>query len=231
MVIVLLPTYNEKDNIEDLVSEITKAAPDLYILCVDDGSEDGTAAILDRLAKSNPKLSVIHRTGIRGRGISVKEGLKKAIERGAGFVIEMDADFSHDPKYLPLLLSEMALCDLAIGSRFVKGAKIVGRPWYRNALSILAQVFSRHVMGLRMKDATSGYRCFKKEALCAIGLDNIESCGPSIVGELNYRIQKKGFKIKEIPIIFKQRRMGYSKLDMRTLAGCVKTLLRVRFSC
>lgn len=227
--LVFLPTYNEKENIENLISEILKLGLDLSILVVDDSSDDGTAEILDRISRSEERLRVVHRSGKRGRGISGKEAFRIAVREKPDYIVEMDADFSHNPKYIPVFLKEIADCDVVIGSRFVKEGAIVDRPLRRNYLSRCAQFFSRKLLGLKMLDPTSGFRCFKREVLENIDTDSLLSRGPAIVEELNYRIQKKGFIMKEVPIIFQQRRYGYSKLNPFKLLEVIFTLVRVRF--
>jgi dolichol-phosphate mannosyltransferase len=228
--LVFIPTYNEKDNIKNLIQEILKLNLDLHILVVDDESVDGTAEILDKIVRSDPKVSVIHRKGERGRGLAGREGFKYALKQDIDYLIEMDADFSHHPRYIPQFLQAITDCDVVIGSRWIKGGSVCGRPWQRDYFSGLAQFFCRFILGLDIRDGTSGYRCFKKDVLEKIDLDNFLSKGPSIVEEVNYHLQKKGFKVKEIPIIFYQRRQGSSKLNIAKLLETFYTLIMVRLS-
>jgi len=228
--LILIPTYNERENIENLISEIVKLNQDFYFLVADDSSTDGTAEILDRIAQANPRALVMHRCGKRGRGISAREGFKRALQEKPDYIIEMDADFSHDPKYIPVFLEEIRNCDVVIGSRFVKGGKVLGSKSLRNYLSWWAQFFSSLILGLKIADATSGFRCFKRYVLESLDWDELISRGPAIVEEMDYYIQKKGFKIKEIPIIFCPRIAGRSKLNFIKLLDVFCTLIRVRLS-
>jgi dolichol-phosphate mannosyltransferase len=228
--LVFIPTYNEKDNIKNLIQEILKLNLDLHILVVDDESGDGTVEILDKIVRSDPRVSVIHRKGERGRGLAGREGFKYALKQDIDYLIEMDADFSHHPRYIPQFLQAITDCDVVIGSRWIKGGSVCGRPWQRDYFSGLAQFFCRFILGLDIRDGTSGYRCFKKDVLEKIDLDNFLSKGPSIVEEVNYHLQKKGFKVKEIPIIFYQRRQGSSKLNIAKLLETFYTLIMVRLS-
>jgi dolichol-phosphate mannosyltransferase len=228
--LILIPTYNERENVENLISEIVKLEPNFYVLVVDDSSCDGTAEILDRNAQANPRVLVIHRSGKRGRGISGREGFKRALQEKPDYIIEMDADFSHDPKYIPVFLEAIENCDVVIGSRFVKGAKVLGRQILRNYLSWWAQFFSKAILGLKIADATSGFRCFKRYVLESLDWDELISWGPAIVEEMNYHIEKKGFKIKEIPILFYPRAAGHSKLNIIKVLDVFCTLVRARLS-
>ena len=228
--LVFIPTYNEKDNIKNLIQEILKLNLDLHILVVDDESGDGTVEILDKIVRSDPRVSVIHRKGERGRGLAGREGFKYALKQDIDYLIEMDADFSHHPRYIPQFLQAITDCDVVIGSRWIKGGSVCGRPWQRDYFSGLAQFFCRFILGLDIRDGTSGYRCFKKDVLEKIDLDNFLSKGPSIVEEVNYHVQKKGFKVKEIPIIFYQRRQCSSKLNIAKLLETFYTLIMVRLS-
>jgi dolichol-phosphate mannosyltransferase len=228
--VIFLPTYNEKENIADLISEILKLGSDFSILVVDDSSDDGTAEILDKISQGNPKVIIVHRAGKRGRGISGREGFKRCLLENPDFIIEMDADFSHDPQAIPEFLREIQDCDVVVGSRFVKGSRVSGRPWFRDYLSTFAQFLSRVILGLKIKDATSGFRCFKRYVLESMDFDSFHAHGPAVVEELNYHIQKKWFKVKEIPILFRQRRLGRSKLNFSKLIAVFYTLIRVRLA-
>ena len=229
--VIFLPTYNEKENIADLVGEILKLDAGFYVLVVDDSSEDGTTEVLKQLVRQHhPRVIAVHRCGKRGRGISGREGFKRCLLEKPDFIIEMDADFSHDPKLIPVFLKEINDCDVVIGSRFVKGGGSCGRPRYRDYLSIFAQFLSRVILGLKIKDATSGFRCFKRRVLESVDFDSFYAQGPAVVEELNYHLQSQGFKIKEIPITFRQRRSGRSKLDFLKLMQVFYTLIRIRLA-
>lgn len=227
---MVIPTYNEKENIENLIDEILRLNLDLDILVIDDNSDDGTVEVLDKITKSNSRVFAIHRQGERGRGLSGIEGFKWALAQGADYIVEMDADFSHDPRYIPIFLREIRDCDVVIGSRRIKDGKTLGRIWMRNYLSQLAQLFCRFILGINIMDATSGFRCFKRHALEEINLDRLLSKGPSIVEEINFYLQKRKFKIKEIPIVFMSRRKGSSKLSPLKIYDTFWTLMKVKIT-
>ncbi len=228
--LVFIPTYNERENIESLISEILNLNLDIGILVVDDNSTDGTGEILDKISKIQPYLSVIHRFGKRGRGLAGIAGFKYAIKQNVDCIIEMDADFSHDPEYIPLFLREIRDCDVVIGSRRVRAGKVIGPNRCREILSLLAQYFCRFILGISILDATSGFRCFKRYVLESIGLERLKSTGLSIVEEINLCLEEKGFKIKEVPIVFKPRRGGSSKLKPIKVLGAFYALLKIKFA-
>ena len=222
---VMIPTYNERENIGNLIREILNLIiPDLHIVVVDDNSPDGTSEVVKNLAKEHPEVGLLLRTTGRGRGSAGIAGFKYALEHGADCVVEMDADFSHHPKYIPSFLEAIQEADMVIGSRFVGGGKDVNRGIVRRVITFLAGVYVRLLLGLRIKDVSSGYRCFKKKVLKAIELDSMISTGPSIVSEVFYRVHLKGFSIREIPIEFADRTHGETKLNYTIL---IKTLLMV----
>lgn len=222
---VMIPTYNERENIGNLIREIVNLKiQDLHIVVVDDNSPDGTAAAVKNLAKEHPEVELLLRTTERGRGSAGITGFRYALEHGADVVIEMDADFSHHPRYLPHLLEAMHHADMAIGSRFTGGGKDVNRGFLRKAITSLAGIYVRMILGLKIRDVSSGYRCFKRKVLEAIELDSMISTGPSIVSEVFYRAHLKGFSVKEIPIEFEDRIHGQTKLNYKIL---MKTLLMV----
>ncbi len=229
-IVIFVPTYNERENVQILISEIIRLNPDYHVLVVDDASDDGTAQVLDKIAGANPKVLVLHRTGKRGRGIAGIDGFKRCLLEKPDYVVEMDADLSHDPKYIPEFLKEMDGYDVVIGSRFIAGSSILGRSGFRNYLSYLAQFFSRAILGLKISDATSGYRCFKRYVLEGMDWDSFIAVGPEIVGELNYHIQRKGFRVKEMPIVFRPRIHGRSKLNLEKLFEVFCALIRLRLS-
>lgn len=214
--IVILPTYNERENIKEVVSLIYKAVSDVSVVVVDDNSPDGTGKIADKLAKKHPHFYVIHRHGKRGRGLAGKEGFLFALSTGADLIIEMDADLSHNPLEIPEFLKKIDKYDLIIGSRYLKGAKVT-RSWYRKLSSFLGGCYLRLVMGLpkTLTDPTSGFRLFKRKILEEIGVESLESEGPSIISEILICCQK--YRIGEIPIVFNDRKRGRSKLTLRML--------------
>lgn len=222
---VMIPTYNERENIGTLIREILNLKiSDLHVVVVDDNSPDGTSEIVKNLSQEHPEVELLLRTTGRGRGSAGIAGFKYALERGADCVVEMDADFSHHPKYIPSFLEAIQEADMVIGSRSVAGGKDVNRGIVRRVITFLAGVYVRIQLGLKIQDVSSGYRCFKRKVLEAIELDSMISTGPSIVSEVFYRAHLKGFSIKEIPIEFADRTHGQTKLNYIIL---IKTLLMV----
>jgi len=222
---VMIPTYNERENIGNLIREILNLKiSDLHVVVVDDNSPDGTSEIVKNLSKEHPEVELLLRTTGRGRGSAGIAGFKYALEHGADCVVEMDADFSHHPKYIPSFLEAIQEADMVIGSRSVAGGKDVNRGIVRRVITFLAGVYVRIQLGLKIQDVSSGYRCFKRKVLEAIELDSMISTGPSIVSEVFYRVHLKGFSIKEIPIEFADRTHGQTKLNYIIL---IKTLLMV----
>lgn len=216
---VIIPTYNEAGNIEALLKEIkAQNIPGLIPVVVDDNSPDGTAKIAEKEAK------VILRTKDRGRGSAGIEGFKYALKEGADYIIEMDADFSHHPKYLKDLIKPMDKYDIVIGSRFVEGGKDLDRGIARKVVTTFARNYIKWILGIKVNDITSGYRCFRRKVLEAIGLDHMISAGPSIVSEILYKASLKGFKIYETPIVFEDRKTGETKLNAKIL---LKTLYMI----
>jgi dolichol-phosphate mannosyltransferase len=228
---LVLPTYNEADNLEALVAAVLADLPaDARILVVDDGSPDGTGRIADRLAADEEQVEVLHRPRKEGLGPAYLAGFRRALEAGAGFVIEMDCDFSHDPADLPRLLAAAADSDLVIGSRYVDGGRVENWTPLRKAISRGGSTYSRLVLGLQVRDLTGGFKCFRREVLEAIPLGSISSRGYAFQVELTYRAAQAGFRIVEIPIVFHERRAGASKMSGPIVAeaGWKIPLLRLR---
>jgi len=212
---VTIPTYNERENIQQLIKDIT-----LYkvsIVVIDDNSPDGTWKVVEQIGKKNKKVYLLKRVHERGRGTAGIAGFKYALKKGADVIIEMDADYSHNPKYIPDLMKRIKECDLVLGSRLVKGGRDIGRPYWRQLLTKMANLYIKIMLGLKVRDCNSGYRCFRREVLEAIDLDKTVSTGPSIVQELLYKTHLKGFKICEVPISFVERQKGTSKLGFKHL--------------
>ena len=227
--LVIIPTYNEKENIEKFIGEIFKHAPDVNLLIVDDNSPDGTGEIADRIAAKDNRVSIIHRLSNRGRGLAGVEAFKEAIKReGINYIIEMDADFSHGPKYIPLFLEEIKNSDIVIGSRYVEGGRDSERGYIRVILSKLVNLFIRKYLGLDINDCSSGYRCFRKEVLVSLDLDRMISKEPSIIEEVLYECKLKKYNIKEIPIIFKDRESGKTKLGIIKLAKVLMDIIKFK---
>jgi dolichol-phosphate mannosyltransferase len=226
--VVVIPTYNEKDNIEKVAAEVLCQAESIHLLIVDDNSPDGTGVIVDRMAADNARIEVLHRKGKLGLGSAYREGFRFALSWGADYVVEMDADFSHDPVMLPRFLEKMTEYDLVIGSRYLNGVSVVNWPLRRLMLSYFANVYTRIVTGLKISDCTSGFKCFKRQVLESIDLNRIKSDGYSFQIEMNYRCVEKGFRVGEIPIIFIDRHAGSSKMSKRIIREAVTIVWKLK---
>jgi dolichol-phosphate mannosyltransferase len=224
----MVPTYNESGNIGRLIEAILAQGEDIGIVVVDDDSPDGTWRIVEEYSKKDPRVHLLRRIGRRGRGTAGIEGFQYAVRQGVEFVIEMDADFSHKPSYIPAFLKEMGDCDLLIGSRMVKGGGETGRGPLRRWITKGANLYIRLILGLSFKDCTSGYRVFRRDVLETIGLDDLISTGPSIVQEVLYKAYRKGFRIKEYPIIFEDRTVGQSTFNSRIMRQSLMMAPKIR---
>lgn len=238
MIYIIIPTYNEKENIEKLVKDIFDLKiQDLRILIVDDNSPDGTGQIAENLsAKGGPAsgreypVEVLHREKKQGLGSAYRAGFKFALEKNADFVFEMDADFSHNPKDIPKMLEKaIDSADLVIGSRKIKNGKIIGWNFWRHFCSDSAMFFSRLILNLKTKDVTSGFRCFRSKTLRKINYQTVKSSGYAFQEEMLYRVEKSNLKTVEIPVIFKDREKGKSKLSKKDIIDFFKTIFRLRF--
>ncbi len=226
--VVVIPTYNERDNLEKLVQLVLTQHPAIHILVVDDNSPDGTGELADAMAAANERVTVLHRKGKMGLGSAYREGFRIALAGGADYVVEMDADFSHDPAVLPRFLEKMADCDLVIGSRYLNGVSVVNWPLRRLMLSYFASVYTRLITGMELADCTSGFKCFRREVLEAIDLDTIKSDGYSFQIEMNYRCHELGFRLGEIPIIFIDRHAGTSKMSRKIVREAVLMVWKLK---
>jgi dolichol-phosphate mannosyltransferase len=227
--LVILPTYNEIENLPRIAPQILEVDPDLEILVVDDDSPDGTGKEADQIAEVNPRLSVIHRASKMGLGSAYITGFKYGIEKGFDYLFEMDADFSHDPKYLKDFLTEIREADLVVGSRYLQGVNVINWPMSRLLLSYFANVYTRIITGLPLRDATGGFKCYRREALEAIELDSVRSDGYSFQIEMSFKLWRKGFRLKEIPIIFCDRQQGESKMSKKIVREAVWMVWRLGF--
>jgi len=227
--LVILPTYNEIENLPRIAPQILEVDPDLEILVVDDDSPDGTGREADQMAELNPRLSVIHRASKMGLGSAYITGFKYGIEKGFDYLFEMDADFSHDPKYLKDFLREIKEVDLVVGSRYLQGVNVINWPMSRLLLSYFANVYTRIITGLPLRDATGGFKCYRREALEAIELDSVRSDGYSFQIEMSFKLWRKGFRLKEIPIIFYDRQQGESKMSKKIVREAVWMVWRLGF--
>lgn len=211
---LVLPTYNEAENVEAFVTAaLAKLPPDGRALIVDDSSPDGTGAIAERLAAEQERVEVLHRPGKEGLGPAYVAGFRHALARGAGLLVEMDSDFSHEPAYLPRLLDAAQRADLVIGSRYVPGGGVSDWGAVRRAISRGGSAYARLVLGVGVRDLTGGFKCFRREVLEQIDLDAIRSRGYAFQVELSYRAIEQGFRVVEVPIVFRDRRVGSSKMD------------------
>lgn len=212
-VLVIIPTYNEADNIRLIVGRVRKAVPEADVLVADDNSPDGTGRIADELAAADTQIQVMHRAGKEGLGAAYIAGFTWAREHGYDAVVQMDADGSHAPEQLPLLLDALRSADAVVGSRYVRGGKVVNWPLHRELLSRGGNFYTRVVLGMRVKDATGGYRAYRMSVLDKAELDSIQSQGYSYQVELTWRIHRNGFTIAEVPITFAEREHGASKMS------------------
>ncbi|HSY84402.1 MAG TPA: polyprenol monophosphomannose synthase [Gemmatimonadaceae bacterium] len=228
--LVIVPTYNEKPNIERLIAAVLAQDPRLEVLVVDDNSADGTGAIVDALAECDSRVHVLHRPGKMGLGTAYVAGFRWALERDYAYVFEMDADFSHDPAHLNDFLRAMRGADLVLGSRYRKGrVTVVNWPMSRLILSYFANVYARAVTGLGLDDSTGGFKCFRRSVLEAIDLNEVKSGGYAFQIEMSFRAWKKGFRIVEIPIVFVDRTEGTSKMSRSIVREAVWMVWRLRW--
>lgn len=228
--LVVVPTYNEIENIEALVTEILAQPGPFDVLVVDDSSPDGTGELAERLAGRDERVSVIHRQAKQGLGTAYLAGFRRALEHGYDYVITMDADFSHSPRYLPSLLAMAKEADVAIGSRYVRGGSVKGCGFWRVLLSRAANTFARVTLGLHTRDATAGFRCYRADVLRDISLDTLFSSGYSFLVEIVVRCERMGFRVVELPIVFDNRRLGRSKISRSEIVRGAYTVIRLRFS-
>jgi dolichol-phosphate mannosyltransferase len=230
-VLIIIPTFNERENIVPLVPEIMKTVPGCNILVVDDNSPDGTAAAVRELAGAYPgQIHVLDRQKKEGLGRAYIAGFQWALQRPYQAVFEMDADFSHDPKYLPDFLTAIDTADVVIGSRYLTGVNVINWPLSRLLISYYGNYYARVVTGLPVRDCTGGFKCFRRTVLESINLGGIAASGYSFQIEMNFRVWKRHFRIKEIPIVFTDRRRGESKMSTKIIREAVVLLWRLRFS-
>jgi len=214
-VLVVVPTYNECENLPQIVPAILKQDPRVEVLVVDDGSPDGTGAIADRFAASEPRVHVLHRAAKEGLGRAYLAGFGWALEQGYDFIFEMDADFSHDPANIPRFVEAAAEADLVVGSRYASGVNVINWPMSRLLLSWFANKYVRWITRLPLTDATGGFKCFRRATLAAVPLDRVRSNGYAFQIEMSYRVWKKRLRLRELPIIFVDRMEGRSKMNRR----------------
>jgi len=228
--IIAIPTYNERENIVNLVRAIQSAAPPTDILIIDDNSPDGTGQIADEMAARDNTIHVMHRPGKLGLGTAYIAGFHYAIERGYDFVFEMDADFSHNPAYLPRFFELAGDADVVIGSRYVKGGGTPNWSPLRKFISGGGNIFARAMLGIPVHDCTAGYRCYRTAALRTLNLDAIRAQGYAFQVEMTYNFWKMGYRIRELPIIFEDRRVGKSKMSRKIFIEAFLWVLRARLT-
>ena len=229
--IVVIPTYNERENVAAMAAAVLENLPaGGRLLFLDDNSPDGTGAIIDGLCARDPRIAVLHRVKKEGLGRAYVAGFARALALGATHVVEMDCDFSHDPKDIPRMLAAVADADVVVGSRYVKGGRCVGWPFRRWFVSFFGGRFIRFVLGVPVQDPTGGFKCFTRAALERLGdFSAIRSFGYSFQMEMNWRMAQMGLRLKEIPITFTERRAGTSKLSGSIAAETLKMVFKLRF--
>lgn len=220
-VLVIVPTYNEALNLPEIVPAILSQSSRIDVLVVDDNSPDGTGDLADTMSAQDGRVQVLHRPAKEGLGRAYIAGFRWALERGYSAICEMDADFSHDPKFLPRFLDAIVDADLVLGSRYATGVNVINWPISRLLLSLGANFYARIITGLPLSDCTGGFKCFRRQVLEAIDLDNVKSNGYAFQIEMSFWAWKKGFKLKEIPIIFHDRVEGQSKMSKRIVREAV----------
>jgi dolichol-phosphate mannosyltransferase len=228
-VLVIVPTYNERDNLPQIVSAVHRELPEADLLIVDDASPDGTGQLADQLAATDAKVTVLHRAGKLGLGTAYIAGFKQALARNYEFVFEMDCDFSHDPKYLPLLLERArAGADLVLGSRYVDGGGTVNWGPVRKLISRGGSLYARTILGVGVRDLTGGFKCFRRRVLEALDLDSVSAQGYGFQIELTYRTLRQGFAVEEVPIVFVDRRVGQSKMSKKIFLEALTLVWKLR---
>ncbi|MBY8888357.1 polyprenol monophosphomannose synthase [Streptomyces sp. PTM05] len=223
-VLVIIPTYNEAENVQPIVGRVRAAVPEAHVLVADDNSPDGTGKLADELADADDHVHVLHRKGKEGLGAAYLAGFRWGIDHGYGVLVEMDADGSHQPEELPRLLTALKGADLVLGSRWIPGGRVVNWPKSREVLSRGGSTYSRLMLGVPIRDVTGGYRAFRKETLEGLGMDEVASAGYCFQVDLAWRAVKKGFHVVEVPITFVERERGDSKMSRNIV---VEALWRV----
>ena len=228
--LVCVPTYNEAENLPKIVPAILAQDPRLEVLVIDDGSPDGTGALADQMAKADPRIHVLHRTAKEGLGKAYLAGFRWALGQDYAFIFEMDADFSHDPKYLKDFLKSIQDADLVLGSRYKSGVNVVNWPMSRLLLSFFANKYVHWVTWMPLTDATGGFKCFRRSVLEAVDLDDVRSNGYAFQIEMSFRAYRKGFRVREIPIVFVDRIEGQSKMNKKIVREAIWMVPWLRLS-
>jgi dolichol-phosphate mannosyltransferase len=228
--VICLPTYDERENLGPIVQAIHAVVPQVDVLVIDDDSPDGTGRLADELAGRDPRVKALHRPGKQGLGRAYLAGFAWALERGYGLVLEMDADFSHDPCHLPALLAAARTADVVLGSRYVPGGRTVSWGLGRKAISRGGSLYARKILGIPVRDLTGGFKCFRREVLEALELGTVASTGYAFQIELTFRALKRGFRVAEVPIVFADRRVGRSKMSRGIVLEAMRNVWAMRFS-
>jgi dolichol-phosphate mannosyltransferase len=229
--LVIIPTYNERENLGPITAAVLAAEARVDILVVDDNSPDGTGQLADSLALAEPRLRVLHRQKKEGLGRAYLHAFRWALEQGYQYVLEMDADFSHDPRYLPALLDAAeGGADLVLGSRYVEGGGTVNWGLVRRLISRGGSLYARSILGVRTRDLTGGFKCFSRRVLEGIDLEQVLSTGYGFQIELTYRALKKGFQVREVPIVFEDRRVGQSKMNRTIFLEAMTVVWKLRLT-
>ena len=227
--LVIIPTYNESDNIKKAIQLVFKSAKNVDVLVVDDNSPDKTANVVKAIMKKDKRVNLIERKAKKGLGTAYIAGFKFALKRNYDRILEMDADLSHDPSEIPNFLKASEEADVVIGSRYLNGVNVVHWPLRRLILSYGANIYSRVITGMPLHDTTSGFKCFRREVLEAVDLDAVHSGGYSFQIEMNFRAWCKGFRLKEIPIIFVDRTLGQSKMNFSIMVEAAKVVWKLKY--
>ncbi len=229
--LVCIPTYNERENIGPITEAVLKADPRVDILIVDDNSPDGTGKLADELAAREPRIRVLHREKKEGLGRAYLHAFRTALGMGYPYILEMDADFSHDPRYLPTFLDAAeAGADLVLGSRYVTGGGTVNWGVGRQLISRGGSLYARSILGVGINDLTGGFKCFNRRVLETLDLDAVQSTGYAFQIELTFRTLKKGFTVREVPIVFEDRRVGHSKMSKKIFLEALTMVWKLRFT-
>ena len=226
--LIIVPTYNERENVPRVVAEFLAPVPGSELLFVDDASPDGTGQLLDELAAADGRIHVLHRPGKLGLGTAYLDGFRWALARDYDFIIQMDADFSHDPRYLPRMLEEVRRCDLVVGSRYVAGGGTINWGVGRQLISRAGGNYARTILGMHVRDMTAGFVCYRRQALEALDLSSVKSNGYSFQIEMKYRAHQAGLHIVEMPIVFEDRRVGQSKMSRAIVAEAFWRVWKLR---
>ncbi len=228
--LVCLPTYDEAENVGPMIAAVLAAAPAVDVLVIDDASPDGTGRIADAIAAGEPRVHVLHRAGKEGLGRAYLAGFAWALAREYGLVLEMDCDFSHDPRHLPAILAAAAEADLVLGSRYVPGGGTINWGLGRKLISRAGSLYARTLLGLGIRDLTGGFKCFRREVLERCDLGSVECSGYAFQIELTYRAVRRGFRVVELPILFADRRVGRSKMSRRIVLEAIRKVWSIRRS-